>query len=823
MSFPNPAVQRILQGALEKANELGVHVAVAVDTGSTVGARLYRVFASSGSRRGRRSATCCGAWLAPTQAAERERQPSPNGSRTPDPEELKPNLIGEHPLLHHVADVLGVRQRTVVLVIIQAEAERKPCRFSAVPGAFRLLYVCCGHDCRYIDDNAPFRAGHGADVPRLSPTDSLTFEVLEPAAYPSIADYAIIGDCHTAALISNDGSIDWYCPGRFDAPAVFCRLLDVQQGGFFSIRPVVRFTSRRAYRGHTNVLDTTFQCESGAVIKLTDFMPIHRRTSFRLGPDVGTSRQILRVVEGTEAPCVVEALFKPTFDFARGPTDVQMVPGKGAVATDGLRSLVLYCPKLEQVTLENGVFRGQLSLRPGERSWLALSLATSPQSVEHALDPDVSIRDLERTMKYWEDWADCCRYQGRYKDEVLRSALTIKLLTYEPSGAVVAAPTTSLPEQIGGIRNWDYRYAWLRDASLMLYALSTIGYYEEATDFMGWLGLSCGYDRGATPQIMYTVDGERELSEYELPHLSGYRGSRPVRVGNAASRQRQLDIYGDVLSAAYQFRHNVEDSLITPSPRRERMSRYNWWILTNLVDEAANRWQEPDSGIWEVRGPHRQYVYSKLMCWTALDRGIRLAQEQRMPAPLERWTASRDEIARTILARGYNERLGAFTQALDDDHLDASVLAIPRFGLLPSTDRRMLSTIRCIQEQLTRDGLVDRYLNDDGLPGSEGTFALCSFWLVDAIAMCGRLDEARSLFEKLLSYANDVGLLSEQIDPFSPSDQLLGNFPQGFSHLALISSAVNLANVAERGPERSAQTEAERAVQAAEAAAGPVS
>jgi len=637
--------------------------------------------------------------------------------------------------------------------------------------------------------------------------------------YSPISDYAIIGDCHTAALVSKSGSIDWYCPGRFDAPAVFCRLLDAGKGGFLSVTPEGAHEVSRRYREHTNVLETTFTCQAGAVVKLTDFMAIHRRAASRIGDDVGTSRQILRVVEGTQTACTVQVRFKPTFNFARGATAVRVASGKGAVARQGEHHLVLYCPKLEDVSLEGGVFSGRLELRPGERSWIVLSLASSEQGVHDALNPDISIRNLERTVEYWKTWCGFCGYSGHYRDAVERSALTLKLLTYEPTGAVVAAPTTSVPELIGGVRNWDYRYTWLRDASLMLYALSTLGYHEEATDFIGWLAQTIGSDPASTPQIMYTLDGQRDLPEHDLTHLSGYRGSHPVRVGNAASGQRQLDIYGDVLSAAYHFRHTIEDQPITPVPLpHDRLSRRNWRLLSGLVEEAAASWQEPDSGIWEVRGGPRHYVYSKLMCWTALDRGIRLAQEQHLPAPLERWTKACGDIRTAILERGYNHQLGAFTQALDGDELDASVLAIPRFGFLPATDARVQSTVNRILQQLTRNGLVERYKTDDGLPGAEGTFALCSFWMVDALATGGRQDEAREMFERLLSYTNDVGLLSEEIDPISPTDRLLGNFPQGFSHMSLIGSAVNLAQAAQYGAERQATTEPERALQARQAA-----
>jgi GH15 family glucan-1,4-alpha-glucosidase len=635
--------------------------------------------------------------------------------------------------------------------------------------------------------------------------------------YTPIADYALIGDCHTAALVSKSGSIDWYCPSRFDAPAVFWRILDARQGGYFSISPSGRSDVSRRYRGLTNVLETTFEAEGGRV-RLLDFMPIQRRRS-RLGSDVATTRQICRLVEAEGHGCTLEVRFKPSFDFGRAETRLSAVAGKGAIATDGRQYLVLYGGKTEPALSPSGVIEARLDLRPGERAWFVLSMAGSEAAAREALDPDVSIRDLQRTLDYWEAWSARCRYEGQYRDQVVRSALALKLLTYEPTGAVVAAPTTSLPELIGGIRNWDYRFTWLRDASLMLYALSTLGYHEEGTDFIRWLAETTRNDPTPRPQIMYTIDGQRELPEEILDRLDGYRGSRPVRIGNGAYRQHQLDIYGDVLSAAYEFRHIEEDSTCTPVPRpAQRMSRRNWKLLSGLVEQAIADWQEPDSGIWEVRGGLRHFVYSKLMCWVAVDRGLRLAREQHLRAPVLRWQRACHDIREAILERGWNPELQAFTQSFDDDHMDASVLSMPRYGFLPATDPRFQSTVDVIRARLSHDGLLRRYEAPPGLTsGPEATFVLCSFWMVDALALSGRIDEAVQLFECLIGYANDVGLLAEEIDPYSSSDRLLGNFPQGFSHMALIGSAVNLSLAEKRGPETRPQTELERSVRAAPA------
>jgi alpha,alpha-trehalase len=630
------------------------------------------------------------------------------------------------------------------------------------------------------------------------------------SAYPPIGDYALIGDCHTAALIARDGSIDWFCPGRFDAPAVFCRLLDAHRGGYLRAAPGGSFSSDRGYRGPTNVLQTTLSSAQGRV-RFTDLMPIHRRTAHRQGYDVGTSQRLLRLIEGVAGEVELELCYKPTFDFARAATEMSIVSDLGAVAGASSTYLTLACRGVALERGPDGGVRGRIRVRSGDRLWLVLTFAQDPDRAEEALAPVRCQEQLERTLQYWQHWAAQCTYRGPRRDAVLRSALVLKLLTYEPTGALVAAPTTSLPEQIGGERNWDYRYTWLRDSSLILYALMTVGYREEAADFMHWLEQTIGSDPTRAPQIMYGIDGRRKLPEQTVDQLEGYRQSRPVRTGNGAAEQRQLDIFGEVLRAAHLHYRGRADDTDAARPDAEA-----WQVLRGLVQQAAEHWAESGRGIWEVRGGPRPFLYGKLMCWAALDAGIRLADEHGLAAPLEAWRRTRDKLRQAILERGYDPELGAFTQSFGSRNLDASALMIPRIGFLPATDARVRSTLACIQRQLSRDGLVFRYRTADGLPGGEGTFTLCTFWLADALALSGQLDEAEAVFERAVRSANDVGLLAEEID--AGSGEQLGNYPQGFSHMALIGAAVDIAKVAEQGAEEQARTEADRAGRASRAA-----
>lgn len=593
--------------------------------------------------------------------------------------------------------------------------------------------------------------------------------------YLPIADYAIVGDAHTAALVARDGSIDWCCLPHFDSPAVFCRLLDERQGGWFRIGPSAQHRATREYVENTNVLRTTFDTGGGRM-RLTDCMPIERGSSDR-GAGPITSHELLRLVEGISGAVEVEIQFRPTFDFGLAETTLTAVPG-GAVARAGDEIITLTAPVPMRLS-ESGALAGRKQIEAGDRLWIVATYHRAPVTPASfaASDPE---RALERTIDYWRQWAARCSYRGPYGAVVRRSALALKLLTFEPTGAIVAAPTTSLPEEIGGVRNWDYRFTWLRDSALILQALMAVGHHREAMDFWEWLQ-ALRLTEGRPLQIMYGLDGRADLPERTLDHLEGYAGSRPVRLGNAAAAQRQIDVYGPVLDAAYVC---VTEMQGRPHPQFGS-------ALGVLADRAASDWPLPDHGIWEVRTEPRQFLYSKLQCWVALDRAVRLAKKGVITGEARVWSEARDAVRRAILDRGFNAQLGAFTQAFDDTHLDAGALVMPLVGFLPADDPRVASTVAAIQQRLVADGMVYRYLAPDGLPGGEGTFMLCTFWLVEALTVMGRLDEAHRIFERTIELANDVGLLAEQVHP--ATGQLLGNFPQGFSHLALIRSAHRLS------------------------------
>jgi GH15 family glucan-1,4-alpha-glucosidase len=598
--------------------------------------------------------------------------------------------------------------------------------------------------------------------------------------YLPIENYGIIGNLRTCALVGIDGSIDWLCLPHFDSGSVFGSLIDAQRGGRFRIAPVGPARNKQFYWPDTNVLITRFLGADG-VVEIEDFMPAGVAPEWR---DQLIRR--VRVVRG-EVDLLLEC--DPAFDYARASHTTQITK-HGAVftTTEGAVGLASAVP-LER--RGSGVV-ARFRLRAGEHHTFVFRPLVKHHECTAAPHSDTTQELFERTVEFWRKWLAQSTYSGRFREMVNRSALALKLLTFEPTGAIVAAPTCSLPEALGGTRNWDYRYTWLRDAAFTVYALMRLGFTEEASRFMDFLEARCHeMTPGGPPlQIVYGIDGRHDLPEIELHHLSGYRGSAPVRIGNGASRQLQLDIYGELLDAVYLF--NKHGSPI---------SYELWRHLRTILDWVAANWKQPDAGIWEVRHGHRDFVYSRLMCWVALDRGIRLADKRSFPADHERWHRVRDEIYEDVMARGFSTSRNAFVQSYGSEQLDASNLIMPLVFFVAPTDPRMLATIDAIRSPATEgglesDGLVYRYDErvPDGLRGIEGTFNMCTFWLVEALTRAGRsdrrrLDEARLLFERMLGYASHVGLYAEQTGPTGES---LGNFPQAFTHIALISAAFNL-------------------------------
>ncbi len=582
-----------------------------------------------------------------------------------------------------------------------------------------------------------------------------------------IEDYALIGDLQTAALVSREGSIDWACFPRFDSGACFAALLGEPEHGRWLLAPTggVRRSTRR-YRSDTLILESIFETEDGAV-RAIDFMPPR-----------GKAPDIVRIVEGLDGDVPMRSELVIRFDFGDIVPWVRRVDN-ARVATAGPDALCFRTPV--DVRGENMRTVSEFTLRQGERVPFVLTWFPSHEELPEEIDPEQALTDAE---DYWLDWASTCRHTGDYHDEIHQSLLVLKALTYAPTGGIAAAPTTSLPELIGGVRNWDYRFCWLRDSTLTLLAMINAGYTEEAAAWRTWLLRAIAGDP-ADLQIMYGLAGERRLDERELEWLPGYESSGPVRVGNAASEQLQLDVYGEVLEAVYQARKHG-------APPDE----HAWAVVRKLLDWLEDGWRKEDAGIWEVRGPNRHFTHSKVMSWVAFDRAVRFHDELGRRGPGERWRALRDEIRAEILERAWNEEKRAFVQSFGSDELDASVLQMPLVGFLSATDERFVSTVEAIRRELTVDGLVLRYWSRedaavDGLPPGEGIFLPCSFWLADVLALQGEVDEARELFERLLDLRNDVGLLSEEYDP--TSGRLLGNFPQAFTHLALVNTALVLS------------------------------
>jgi GH15 family glucan-1,4-alpha-glucosidase len=581
-----------------------------------------------------------------------------------------------------------------------------------------------------------------------------------------IEDYGLIGDLQTAALVGRDGSVNWLCMPRFDSASCFSALLGDESHGRWLLAPAgeVRATSRR-YRPGTLVLETDFETADGTV-RVVDFMP--RRGD---GPP-----RLMRIVEGLSGrvPMKMELALRPDYASITPSIDLS---SDGAVATAGPDSFRLSTPL--GLEIENGAIAASLTAIAGARERLTLTWHPSYEQTPPVEDADSA---LARTEAWWQQWSAASQYQGPYRDQVETSLIVLKALTEERTGALIAAPTTSLPEDIGGVRNWDYRYCWLRDSVLALEALLSAGYTEEALAFRDYM-LRVGTGDPSKMQIMYGIGGERRLTEFEIDDLPGYEGSKPVRVGNAASEQFQLDVYGEVVSVMYRGAQLIE-----------RIDERRWPRARGIANHVETIWREPDDGIWESRGARQHYTFSKVMAWVVFDRGVRIAEQLKLEAPLDRWKSTRDEIHKEVCERGYDTDRNTFTQYYGSKELDASVLNIPLVGFLPGTDERVTGTIDAISSELGNDGFVSRYSTsetDDGLSGDEGQFLACSFWLVSALAMNGRVKEARNLFERLVGLSNDLGLLAEEYD-VSRSRQV-GNFPQAFSHLTLVGAANAIA------------------------------
>jgi GH15 family glucan-1,4-alpha-glucosidase len=601
---------------------------------------------------------------------------------------------------------------------------------------------------------AAAQGGCGAEIHLLPDTSVREGTGRSPRGYVPISDYGFLSDCRSAALVASDGSIDWLCWPRFDSPALFARVLDSERGGSFQIAPVEPFAATRRYVERTNVLQTTFETESG-IVRVNDWL------------HTGSRQALCRLVKCLEGEVELEALCDPRPDYgASGGLHweprlswlVATLPGGDRLILDGMASP-----------------RERFTLRPGERRCMTLGWNRPGPS-----DPFDS---RQRAIAFWQDWARDLELPEVATEHVLRSALVLKGLQYQPTGAIVAAPTTSLPEELGGVRNWDYRFSWLRDSTFTLYALRAVGKLGEAQSWLDYLASISVTENATDLQIMYGIGGESELPEQELAHLEGYEGSAPVRVGNGAAKQRQLDTYGELCDSIWLHRTRT----------RTPISAHRWAIVKSLASRAAAEWREPDMGIWEVRGEPRHFVHSKVWCWVALDRALKIARKDRLAdAPLGRWRRERDAIRADVLANGWDEEFGAFTQSYGSRSLDASNLLLAQVGFVAPRDPRFVKTVRAIQRELRRGSFVDRYRvreTDDGLAGGEGTFTICTLWLVLALTQIGALDEAEQLFAEVLRCANDVGLLSEEL---SPTGEQLGNFPQGFTHIAIIACAFAL-------------------------------
>lgn len=594
--------------------------------------------------------------------------------------------------------------------------------------------------------------------------------------YKKLERYGIIGDLDTCAVIGDDGSIDWCCFPHIGSPSVFAGILDQSKGGHFSITPTTRFKPTQRYAPDTNVLMTTFETDTGTV-NLTDFMPPRSKRT----PSLRAPKMIYRKLECSNGDVVLDIHYSPRFNYARGVTTLSSTDD-GVQAASGDEKLFLQSDI--PLTIDHDSAIARFKIRQGEVVWFVLQYAEKSHR-----SPEECASSLEKTLEFWIRWVrngagKVKLFEGPWRDLVVRSGLVLKLLAHEDGGAICAAATTSLPECIGGERNWDYRYSWIRDASFTVQALFNLGHRNEARKHLRWFVDICRrYPDPSQIQIMYGMHGETDLHEEELQDLEGYMQSRPVRIGNGAAKQKQLDIFGELINAIYETERYGDN---IPEGELE--------FIIRIVNHVCEVWDTQDSGIWEVRGGPQHFVYSKLMCWVALDRGIEMAERRQYGVPMKRWKKVREEIRKAILEKGYDENLGSFVQSFGSKTLDATSLLIPIMGFLPVDDYRVQSTIDAVLSKLTTaNGLVYRYLGEDGLRGKEGAFLLCSFWLVKALALSNRIPEAEEILNKATRYAGGTGLFSEEIDPETGSQ--LGNLPQAFSHVGIINSVLYLGHM----------------------------
>jgi len=586
------------------------------------------------------------------------------------------------------------------------------------------------------------------------------------ADYKPISDYGVIGDMHTAALVGLDGSIDWYCAPRFDSPSVFAALLDARKGGRFQLSPAEGFTTTQTYEGDTNVLSTIFESKQGK-IKLTDFMPCFMEEGGLKG-----FQEIHRIVDCVEGELGLRIIFQPRLDYARGKTSI-LETGEGCSAKNQGHQVSL-ASSVKLHVRDKELLTNEFRLSKGQRAVFVLKWGRTPAIPTTRYETS---KKLSRTLSYWKRWVGHVKYQGPFRANVVRSCLVLKLLQYAPTGAMVAAVTTSLPESVGTLRNWDYRYSWIRDNALSVLALSEAGASREALDYARWL-INLRRHSKEKLQIMMGIGGEREIPETTLDHLEGYRRSSPVRVGNAASKQLQLDVYG-ILADYIYFLHTLG---WTTSQVYENLVRYS-------ADQAMKEWQSPDSGIWEIRQP-KTFVESTMWCYVALDRAIKMARELGYDEDWQKWEPVRKRIKSHILSEGWSEKKKAFAMVFGGEDLDAANLLMPLVGFLPARDPKMSATIQRIREELSEDDLIYRYRVEDGQLGKEGTFTVCSFWMVDCLTRLGKLREAEELLNQLTKRSNHLGLYSEEIDP--KTGEALGNFPQAYTHMGLITASVHL-------------------------------